>query len=93
MSGGSAAPDSNRIGALRTHVLDGQLAAVTAPTLLVYGSDDPLAPPTTGQFIADRIPDARLEIIERGRHALSSEFKEPVAKLVSEFVLHHPVAL
>ena len=92
LSGGSAAPDSNRIGALRTHVLDEQLAAITAPTLLVYGSDDPLAPPATGRFIADRIPDARLEIIEGGRHGLTSEFKEPVAALVSEFVLRHPVA-
>lgn len=89
LSHGSAAPDSHRIGALRTHDLDEQLSAVTAPTLLIYGSDDPLAPPTTGRLIADRIPNARLEIIENGRHGLTTEFKEPVAKLISEFVLRH----
>jgi 3-oxoadipate enol-lactonase len=91
LAGDSAAPDSRRMGAVRSHHVDEELAAITAPTLLIYGSDDPLVTPATGRFFANRIPNAELEIVERGRHGLSSEFPVPVAKLVSEFVLSHPV--
>ena len=36
------------------------LAAVTAPTLVIAGAEDPATPPEHGAAIAARIPGARL---------------------------------
>lgn len=40
-----------------------QLADITAPTLVVHGTDDPLFPPAHGEALAREIPDARLLLI------------------------------
>jgi pimeloyl-ACP methyl ester carboxylesterase len=39
------------------------LPEVRAPTLVVWGADDPLLPPTLGPVFADQIPDARLVVL------------------------------
>ncbi|MGW4914149.1 alpha/beta fold hydrolase [Streptomyces sp. NPDC004270] len=47
------------------------LTAVTAPTLVMHGSADPLFPPAHGEAFAARIPGARLEVIPgMGHHPL-----------------------
>ncbi|SHK51769.1 3-oxoadipate enol-lactonase [Pseudonocardia thermophila] len=87
MAGQVSGPETNRMKALRTHDLGDELRGIKAPTLLVYGTDDPLAPPEVGRHLADLIPDSALVCVEGARHGLTSEFKEPVARMVREHVL------
>jgi len=47
------------------------LAGITAPTLVVHGSADPLVPLACGQDTAKRIPGSRLEVIEGMGHDLA----------------------
>ena len=51
-----------------------ELAAVTAPTLVIAGAEDPATPPEHGAAIAARIPAARLAVIPAAAHlaAISS---------------------
>jgi 3-oxoadipate enol-lactonase len=44
------------------------LPAVTAPTLVIAGSEDPATPPWHGAVIARAIPDARLRVIRGAAH-------------------------
>ncbi|HUN31660.1 MAG TPA: alpha/beta fold hydrolase [Trebonia sp.] len=82
-------PGSHRLESLRDHDLDAELAAIGVPTLLIYGSDDPICPPAAGQFIADRITGAELVVLDGARHGLSFEFRAQTAALMSDFVLSH----
>lgn len=54
--------------ALVQHNFSGQLARVSVPTLLIWGSEDNVAPLRTGRLLAHRLPSARLEIIEGVGH-------------------------
>jgi pimeloyl-ACP methyl ester carboxylesterase len=46
---------------------DIDLAAVTAPVLLAYGSDDQMVPASHGEWLAARLPRSRLQLCE-GSH-------------------------
>jgi 3-oxoadipate enol-lactonase len=48
--------------------LRASLAAITAPTLVIAGADDPATPPQHGDVIARRISGARLEVIPGAAH-------------------------
>jgi pimeloyl-ACP methyl ester carboxylesterase len=43
---------------------------VQAPTLLVYGSSDPVADPRHGRWWQSRLPDAQLEVVPEAGHLL-----------------------
>jgi pimeloyl-ACP methyl ester carboxylesterase len=43
---------------------------VTAPTLVIHGSNDQLVPLAWAEALAQAIPSAQLEIIEGGSHSL-----------------------
>ena len=45
-----------------------ELPSIEAPTLVIAGADDTATPPEDAAFIADRIPDSRLRILEGARH-------------------------
>lgn len=91
VSGGYTRPGSHRHAAIATHDVGDKLGNITAPTLLIYGTDDPLASPDDGAALAADIPDARLAVIEGARHGVYWEFKEETARLINEFVLAHPI--
>jgi pimeloyl-ACP methyl ester carboxylesterase len=72
-----AARDAARIGPVRLWRVASDLLAsdvspvlgsVQAPTLVVWGADDRLLPPTLGSVFADEIPDSRLVVLERCGH-------------------------
>ncbi|MFG2095576.1 alpha/beta fold hydrolase [Streptomyces sp. NPDC048612] len=44
------------------------ISAITRPTLVLHGADDPLIKPGAGKAIASRIPDARLVLLPRVGH-------------------------
>ncbi len=55
-----------------------ELAAITAPTLVIAGRDDPATPPTHARELADGIPDAGLTEIAHAGHLANVERPEPV---------------
>jgi 3-oxoadipate enol-lactonase len=57
------------------------LGGVTAPTLVIAGSEDPATPPAHGERIAQRIPGARLEIVEAA-HLANIERADEVTRLM-----------
>jgi 2-hydroxy-6-oxonona-2,4-dienedioate hydrolase len=44
------------------------LSSITAPTLVLWASDDPSAPVTVGWEMAERIPNATFDLIEQAGH-------------------------
>ena len=52
------------------------LAAIEAPTLVVTGAADPVAPPASGEALAAALPVAR-HVTVPGAHIPSGEFPEP----------------
>lgn len=90
VAGGQIEPGSYRSAAISTHDVTEHLGDITAPTLLVFGDEDPLVPLDQAQQLLDEIPRAELVVLEGARHGISFEFKDRLAELVSEFVLAHP---
>ncbi len=68
------------------------LPTITAPTLVLQGSDDPVCPPGNANLLAERIPGARLEMIAKGRHMFFIQFRQKVDKIVLDFLAQHPIA-
>lgn len=62
------------------------LPQISAPTLILHGSDDVLNPAANAPLLAKRIPGARLEMLPGARHAYFQEFRETAAPLVLEFL-------
>ena len=72
-----------------THDVAGRLAEISAPTLVVCGSEDAVLPPGNAQALAGRIPGARLVTLEAG-HMVTLERAADVAVSVRAHVLMHP---
>jgi 3-oxoadipate enol-lactonase len=62
--------------------LRADLAAITAPTLVIAGADDPATPPEHGQLIADGIPSGRLTVVPAAAHLANIEQAERVNELI-----------
>jgi pimeloyl-ACP methyl ester carboxylesterase len=67
------------------HGLEKRLPRITAPTLVLWGAQDRFAAPLYGRIFADKIPNARLETIERSGHLIGLERPEPYAEAVVRF--------
>ncbi|WP_233252297.1 pyrimidine utilization protein D [Saccharospirillum sp. MSK14-1] len=63
---------------------DEQLAQIEAPTLLIANRDDVLVPWTCSQQLEQRLPRARLELMEAGGHASSVTQAEHTNALLVE---------
>jgi pimeloyl-ACP methyl ester carboxylesterase len=62
-----------------------RLRRVTAPTLVVWGEDDGIAPLAYGRAFADAIPGARFEVLPGAGHHPEVEQPERLAGLVAGF--------
>ena len=62
--------------ALRDWDFRAELGSISAPTLVLVGSEDPATPPDQAQLIADGIPGARVEVIPEAAHLLNVEQPE-----------------
>ncbi|MQA11350.1 MAG: 3-oxoadipate enol-lactonase [Pseudonocardiaceae bacterium] len=71
-------------GAIGAMDLTPDLASITAPTLAIFGQQDPATPPDHGQRIADAIPKARLEVLDPGAHLVNVEQAARVSELIVE---------
>ncbi|WP_277979753.1 alpha/beta fold hydrolase [Sphingomonas phyllosphaerae] len=63
-----------------------RLRAITAPTLVIHGSDDPLVPPAGGRETARAIPGARLLEIDGMGHTLPPELIAPIVEAIDDHV-------
>jgi len=70
--------------AIAAHDTSERLAGVSIPTLVVHGSEDQMLPADNGRMIAERIPGARLEMLEGVGHAFWWERPEQVAQMLRE---------
>ena len=60
----------------------GPLSAITAPTLVIHGTADPMFPPAHGEALAREIPRARLLAIEGAGHGIYRADWEEIAAAV-----------
>jgi|HubBroStandDraft_1064217.scaffolds.fasta_scaffold185158_2 pimeloyl-ACP methyl ester carboxylesterase len=77
---------SRRLASVRDHHVTDRLSEMTTRTLVLHGTDDPLAPFSAAELMAVTIPGATLRPIEGARHGVASEFPAEVAAIVREFL-------
>jgi pimeloyl-ACP methyl ester carboxylesterase len=73
--------------AVMGHDANDRLSSITAPTLVIHGTADRMLPMHNGEIIAERIPNARLELFEDVGHMLWWEQPERTAALVRSHML------
>lgn len=66
--------------------LPGRVAAISSPTLVVWGQEDLVVPPTHAQLICDAIPGARVEVLSRAGHDPLSDNPSGFADAVRRFL-------
>lgn len=59
-----------------------RLSTLRAPTLVLIGDADPLAPSGVGEYLRDQIPGAALEIVAGGTHSMAEELPARIAALI-----------
>lgn len=62
------------------------LPSITAPTLVIHGTDDIFNPTDNAPLIAERIPGARMHLVEGARHAYFEEFRDVATPVVTDFL-------
>jgi pimeloyl-ACP methyl ester carboxylesterase len=60
--------------------------AITAPTLVIHGTDDTVVDHRNAELLAARIPGARIELIPGGGHLFFWEQPAAFVRIVSEFL-------
>jgi pimeloyl-ACP methyl ester carboxylesterase len=60
------------------------LSAVTAPTLVIHGTADPLFPPQHGEALAAEIPNARLLLLDGAGHGIAPADHETLSRAIHE---------
>ena len=66
-----------RISAISVQIdIEGVLGAISVPTLVVAGAEDPATPVEHAELLVSRIPDARLLVLERAAHLANVERAE-----------------
>jgi DNA-binding SARP family transcriptional activator/pimeloyl-ACP methyl ester carboxylesterase len=83
MSPGAAALALRRLHAVDERSL---LAHIRAPTLVLHRRDHPVFPLAQGEYLAEHIPGARLEVLE-GNEGLFGENSEAIAALILKLAL------
>jgi pimeloyl-ACP methyl ester carboxylesterase len=78
-----------RLAAAFDHDVCDSVAEISAPTLILHGSDDLVIRVHQAEWLASQIPDSKLVVFEGMRHGLVTEQPERTAALVHEFVLAH----
>lgn len=69
-------PNAITAFAMVEHDFSDSLRAIVAPTLIIWGAEDIIAPLRTGQALAAAIPRARLTVIEGAGHAPQVQFPD-----------------
>ncbi len=64
----------------------GQVSEISAPALVIFGSEDKMVSPGAGRVLAYQIAGARMEIVPHAGHMVMLEQPERVAALIGEFL-------
>lgn len=78
--------------ACAAHDTNARLAGIAAPTLVVHGTADELLPAANGRLIAERIPGARLELLDDVGHMFFWERPERAAELIAAHAACQPTS-
>jgi pimeloyl-ACP methyl ester carboxylesterase len=62
------------------------LADVETPTLIIWGSEDRVVPPSCAKQYAAALPNAKVEMIDGAGHLVEYEDPERVAKLIAQHI-------
>lgn len=63
-----------------------RLHRITAPTLIVWGREDKLAPAVYAEEFASRISNSRVEVLDDGAHMVQLEQLDRASQLVKDFL-------
>jgi pimeloyl-ACP methyl ester carboxylesterase len=66
------------------------LGSITAPTLVVCGSDDEVVPAANSRALAQRIPNSTLRILAGGHDLQDTEPAQALARCVENFLTQPP---
>ncbi len=75
-----------QIDAIQQHDAWENLNRIQNPTLVIVGSEDALIPPENSRILAERIPHARLQVIEKVGHQLFIEEPDACNGAVLDFL-------
>ena len=67
------------------------LDRITAPTLVLHGSNDEINVTANAALLAGRIPGAELQLIEGARHSYFEEYRDLASWRVLDFLWRHPL--
>jgi pimeloyl-ACP methyl ester carboxylesterase len=73
-------------------ILRDEMTHLPTPTLFVWGDADAFSPPSVGQELAARMPNARIEVIPDTGHLAHVERPEAVAEAINGFLAHQRTA-
>ena len=76
-----------RLNAVMTHDLRHRLGAIRTPTFVIGARDDQLTPPGLSEELAQRIPGARLCLLESGGHFCPQTVTDQYNARVLEFLV------
>ena len=76
-----------QLQAIRAWESYSRIAQITAPTLVIHGKSDALVPCGNGELIAERIPGAKLVLLERASHLFLTDRTEAAHQEILEFLL------
>jgi len=62
--------------------LEERLGAISAPTTIVIGTEDPIVPRASAHLLASQIPGAELVEVERANHLLPQIYSARVAEII-----------
>jgi len=75
-----------QIAAVLAHDTDDRLPRIFAPTLVITGDDDRVIPGGSSEVLAERIPNAHLEVIGGAGHLFFLERPEATLRVLDEFL-------
>lgn len=78
------------LAASRAHDAWDLLDRIAAPTLVIHGADDEMTPPGNAELLAERIPGARLALLDGARHGYQLEHPEATPRVLA-FLHAHPL--
>lgn len=85
--GGYQAQLAIGLGLLREEAcFEHRLAAITAPTLILFGAHDAVVPPANADLLAQRIAHSRVHILPDAGHFFPLETPEEAARVIARFV-------
>jgi 3-oxoadipate enol-lactonase/4-carboxymuconolactone decarboxylase len=63
-----------------------RIGAITAPTLVVAGAEDPATPVAMAEEICNRVPGAQLAVVQEAAHLIAVEQPDRLTRLIADFL-------